>query len=64
MRRGTDVLIRLAARAAARAITGPSLPMSGETLTIEESMIPRARMELRRNVGDDGDEEQWCWGCG
>ncbi|MHB1539003.1 MAG: MobF family relaxase, partial [Solirubrobacteraceae bacterium] len=44
--------------------TLPSLPMSGETLTIEESMIPRARMELRRNVGDDGDEEQWCWGCG
>jgi hypothetical protein len=35
---------------------GPSLSMSGETLTIEESMTLRARTEQRRDVGD---EQEW-----
>jgi len=38
----------------------PSLSTSGETLTIEESMTLRARME---NAGY-GDEHEWSWGSG
>jgi len=38
----------------------PSLATSGETLTIEESMTLRARME---NAGY-GDEHEWSWGSG
>jgi hypothetical protein len=39
----------------------PSLSTSGETLTIEESMTLRARME---NAGHVGDEHEWSQGCG
>jgi len=39
----------------------PSLPMSGETLTIEDSMTLRARME---NAGHVGDEQEWSWSSG
>ena len=41
--------------------TGPSLPTSGETLTIEESMTLRARTE---NAGHVADEYEWSWGSG
>jgi hypothetical protein len=40
---------------------GPSLSTSGETLTIEESMTLRARMEQRQDVGD---EYEWSQGRG
>jgi thiopeptide-type bacteriocin biosynthesis protein len=40
---------------------GPSLPTSGETLTIEESMTLRARTE---NAGHVADEYEWSWGSG
>jgi hypothetical protein len=39
----------------------PSLPTSGETLTIEESMTLRARTE---NAGHVADEYEWSWGSG
>ena len=45
---------------AAEPLEDPSLSTSGETLTIEESMTLRARME---NAGY-GDEHEWSWGSG
>jgi hypothetical protein len=39
----------------------PSLSTSGETLTLMESVTPRARLELRRNAGT---EYEWSWGAG
>jgi hypothetical protein len=39
---------------------GPSLSTSGETLTIEELLTLRARME---NAGDVGVEHEWSWSC-
>jgi len=42
-------------------VGAPSLPTSGETLTIEESMTLRARTE---NAGHVADEHEWSWGSG
>jgi hypothetical protein len=39
-------------------VVRPSLSTSGETLTIEESMTLRARMET---AGDVEDEHEWSW---
>jgi len=44
-----------------RFLLTPSLPTSGETLTIEESMTLRARTE---NAGHVADEHEWSWGSG
>lgn len=42
----------------AQVFAGPSLPTSGETLRIEDSMTLRARRERRWNVGDAC---EWSW---
>jgi hypothetical protein len=55
----THLFRALKAPAAARALP-PSLSTSGETLTIEELLTLRARME---NAGDVGVEHEWSWSC-